>query len=191
MRIIAGKYKRTPLKTLEGEEITRPTRDMVKEALFSSIDIYSDTKVLDLFSGSGAIGLEALSRGAEDAVFNDINRDAVRIIKENLKKLNENRTVYNMDYAGCLNTLKGRQFDYIYCDPPYAFDRYDDIFEKVSENDVLSHDGIMIMEVRKDTDLKDRYQDLSKYKEKRYGISKLLYYRKETNNDQSDLSGNL
>ena len=91
MRIIAGKYKRTPLKTLEGEDITRPTRDMVKEALFSSIMIYSDTTLLDLFSGSGAIGLEALSRGAKDVTFNDVNKDAVRIIKENLKKVREER----------------------------------------------------------------------------------------------------
>ena len=83
MRIIAGKYKRTPILTLEGEDITRPTRDMVKEALFSTINIYSDTSFLDLFSGSGSIGLEALSRGAEKVVFNDCNEKAVKIIHKN------------------------------------------------------------------------------------------------------------
>ena len=127
MRIIAGKYKRTPLKTLEGEDITRPTRDMVKEALFSSIMIYSDTTLLDLFSGSGAIGLEALSRGAKDVTFNDVNKDAVRIIKENLKKVREEREVLNLDYKLCLAKMEGRHFDYIYVDPPYAFKEYENI----------------------------------------------------------------
>ena len=91
MRVIAGKYKRTPIKTLEGEDITRPTRDMVKEALFSSIQINNETRFLDLFSGSGSIGLEALSRDAKEVVFNDINKDAVKIINTNLEKVNENR----------------------------------------------------------------------------------------------------
>ena len=151
MRIIAGKYKRTPLKTLEGEDITRPTRDMVKEALFSSIMIYSDTTLLDLFSGSGAIGLEALSRGAKDVTFNDVNKDAVRIIKENLKKVREEREVLNLDYKLCLAKMEGRHFDYIYVDPPYAFKEYENIFSCVDEHDVLNEDGIIIVEVRKDT----------------------------------------
>ncbi len=180
MRIIAGKYKRTPLKTLEGEEITRPTRDMVKEALFSSIFIYSDTTLLDLFSGSGAIGLEALSRGAEEVVFNDINRQAVDIIRENLKKVHEERTVLQSDYEDCLKKMKGRHFDYIFCDPPYAFKDYDRIFALAEEYDVLGDEGIVIIEAEKNTQLEESYGSMHIYKEKRYGISKLLYYRKET-----------
>ena len=179
MRIIAGKYKRTPLKTLPGEEITRPTRDMVKEALFSSIAIYGDTKILDLFSGTGAIGLEALSRGAADAVFNDLNRDAVRIIRENLEKVKENRTVLNLSYERCLEKMKDGGFDYIYCDPPYAFRDFDRLFSLVLQNNVLKDDGILIFEVRKDTVLEEHYGPLAMYKEKKYGINKLLYYRKE------------
>ncbi len=179
MRIIAGKYKRTPLATLEGEDITRPTRDMVKEALFSSITIYSDTVFLDLFSGSGAIGLEALSRGAKDAVFNDVNARATEIIRQNLKKVKEDRLVYQLNYQECLKRCKGKKFDYIYCDPPYAFGEYEQIFHDVKEYDLLPADGMIIFEVRKDTDLNERYEDLYKYKEKRYGINKLLYYRKE------------
>ena len=105
MRIIAGKYKRTPILTLEGDDITRPTRDMVKEALFSTISVDEDTAFLDLFSGSGSIGLEALSRGAKTVVFNDRNRDAVKIIKANLKKVREEREVYNLDYSDCLSEL--------------------------------------------------------------------------------------
>lgn len=177
MRIIAGKYKKTPIKTLEGDDITRPTRDMVKEALFSSIEIYSDTMFLDLFSGTGSIGLEALSRGCEDVVFNDANRSAVKIIKENLAKVKEDRTVFNLDYQDCLAKLEGRKFDYIYCDPPYNFLSYEEIFFYIDKYKLLNKKGIMIMEVRKDTDLKESYLNMSLYKEKRYGINKLYYYR--------------
>lgn len=179
MRVIAGKYKKTPIKTLEGEDITRPTRDMVKEALFSSIKIYSDTEFLDLFSGSGSIGLEALSRGSNDVVFNDINKYAYQIIKTNLQKVNEDRLVYNLDYQECLAKLEGRKFDYIYCDPPYNYKAYEDLFFYVNKYNVLNKKGIIIIEVRKDTNLNDEYLDIKLFKEKRYGITKLLYYRKE------------
>lgn len=179
MRIIAGKYKKTPIKTLEGSDVTRPTRDMVKEALFSSITIYNDTKFLDLFSGSGSIGLEALSRQASDVVFNDINKDAVKIIQENLNKVHENRRVFNLDYQQCLLKLQGEKFDYIYCDPPYKFLDYEGLFLYVNKYSLLNKKGIMILEVRKDTDLQDSYLDINLFKEKRYGINKLLYYRKE------------
>lgn len=181
MRVIAGKYKRTPIKTLQGEDITRPTKDMVKEALFSSIEIYSDTTFLDLFSGTGAIGIEALSRGAKDVVFNDINKQAFGIIKDNLKKINEDRTIFNLDYQECLKKLEGYKFDYIYCDPPYSFKAYEEIFYYVNKESLLNKKGIIIMEVRKDTDLNETYLNMRLYKEKRYGINKLYYYRLENN----------
>ena len=178
MRVIAGKYKKTPILTLDGEDITRPTRDMVKEALFSSITIYSDTSFLDLFAGSGSIGLEALSRGAEKVVFNDINKDAVKIIRKNLSKVNEERDVYNLDYQECLKKLENEEFDYIYIDPPYKFMDYEDIFYYVGKYNVLKKAGIMIFEVEKKTELNDEYLDFLKFKERRYGINKLLYYRR-------------
>lgn len=179
MRVIAGKYKRTPINTLEGEDITRPTKDMVKEALFSSIEIFSDTKFLDLFSGSGAIGLEALSRGAEDVIFNDINAKAIKIIRSNLEKVKEERVVLNLDYQECLKRLEGEKFNYIYCDPPYNFTAYEEIFFYVNKYSLLDKKGIIIMEVNKDTNLEDEYLGIKQYKEKKYGICKLLYYRKE------------
>ncbi|MBQ6560165.1 MAG: 16S rRNA (guanine(966)-N(2))-methyltransferase RsmD [Erysipelotrichaceae bacterium] len=178
MRIVAGKYKKTNLKTLEGDEITRPTRDMVREALFSSITVHNETLFLDLFAGSGAIGIEALSRGAKDVMFNDHNKEAVRIIKENLAKVREERRVLNLDYADCLKKLKNSGFDYIYVDPPYAFAEYGKVFELVREYNVLNKKGIMIIEVRKDTQLPET-PGYSCFKERRYGINKLLYYRKE------------
>ena len=179
MRIIAGKYKRTPILTLEGEDITRPTRDMVKEALFSTINIYSDTSFLDLFSGSGSIGLEALSRGAEKVVFNDCNEKAVKIIHKNLDKIHESASVFNLDYQECLKQLEGTGFDYIFLDPPYDFLAYDEIFYYINKYNVLNDGGIIILEVRKDTNLKEQYLDLKQYKEKKYGITKLLYYKRE------------
>ncbi|MDO4197891.1 MAG: 16S rRNA (guanine(966)-N(2))-methyltransferase RsmD [Erysipelotrichaceae bacterium] len=178
MRVIAGKYKRTPLNTLEGEDVTRPTRDMVKEALFSTITVYSDTKFLDLFAGSGAIGIEALSRGAEDAVFNDINKDAVKIIEGNLSKLNENRMVLNLPYEECIKRLKGYRFDYIYIDPPYIFNEHEKLFSLIEEYDLLNDDGIAIAEVNKSTVLNEEYNKVKLYKEKKYGINKLYYYKK-------------
>lgn len=179
MRVIAGKYKRTPIRALEGEDITRPTRDMVKEALFSSIDIYSDTSFLDLFSGTGAIGIEALSRGAETVVFNDLNKKACAIIKANLEKVKEDREVYNLDYQECLKKMEKRGFDYIFVDPPYRFGAYDELFYYVTTYDVMDKKGIIVVEASKETMLNDDYLSFHKYKERKYGISKLIYYRKE------------
>jgi len=177
LRVIAGKYKRSTLNTLEGEDITRPTRDMVKEALFSSISLYEEDYFLDLFSGSGAIGIEAISRGCNNVYFNDLNKEAYKIIKGNLAKFKEDKIVYNLDYKDCLNKLKGIKFDYIYIDPPYKFNEYELIFEMVKQNELLNSKGIMIVEVKKDTDLNKEYCDIKLYKEKRYGINKLLYYK--------------
>ncbi|MBR2578032.1 MAG: 16S rRNA (guanine(966)-N(2))-methyltransferase RsmD [Erysipelotrichaceae bacterium] len=182
MRIIAGKYKRTPLKTLDSLD-TRPTKDMVKEALFSSVSITEGDSFLDLFAGSGAIGIEAISRGASKVVFNDANKEACRIIKENLDKINEKARIYDLDYEECLFKVNEFPFDYIYLDPPYAFKEYDKLFELIGRYHVLAKKGIIITEVRKDVDLKDHYLDMYLYKERRYGISKLLYYRRRTTDE--------
>ena len=179
MRVIAGKYKRTPINTLQGSDITRPTKDMVKEAVFSSIQIDEDTKFLDLFSGTGAIGIEALSRGAKDVVFNDLNKQAYNIIKQNLNKVKEDRRLFNLDYQKCLEKLAGEKFDYIYCDPPYNFKDYEGIFYLVNKFELLNKKGIIIVEVRKDTDLANSYLGINMFKEKRYGINKILYFRRE------------
>ena len=181
MRVIAGKYRRTPLKTLEGTDITRPTRDMVKEALFSTIGFVEDKTFLDLFAGSGAIGIEALSRGARDVVFNDSNPKAVSIIKENLQKVKEERSVLNLDCRDCLRALKGRQFDFVYCDPPYAFDQQEQLFALLHEYDLLKEKAVVICEVEKNRELAEEMSDMFLYKERKYGINKLMYYQKKEN----------
>lgn len=178
MRVVAGKYKRTLLNTLEGDA-TRPTKDMVREALFDSIYICEGDSFLDLFSGSGAIGIEALSRGADYVVFNDINKEAIEVIESNLKKINENKLVLNFDYKECLNHLRNKQFSYIYIDPPYSFKEYETVLELISQNNVLKNEGIILVELRKDVNLNDEYNSIIKFKEKKYGITKLLYYRKK------------
>lgn len=176
MRVVAGKYKRSTLLTLDSLA-TRPTKDMVKEALFSSIYV-EDSLFLDLFSGSGSIGIEALSRGARDVVFNDLSMDAVKVIKTNLSKFKEDRRVYNLDYLSCLNRLEDK-FDYIFVDPPYAFEEYERIFETIDSLNLYSNNCRIIVEVKKEKELADELFSFEKYKEKKYGISKLLYYRRK------------
>ena len=178
MRVVAGKYKRTKLDSPDSLK-TRPTKDMVKEALFSSIYIESDSNFLDLFAGSGAIGIEAISRGAKKVVFNDNNFEACKIIKQNLAKIKEDGDVYNLDYKECLKRLDKSKFDFIYIDPPYVFDEYRNVFKLLLEYELLSDKAIIIVEVKKDVNLDENIFDFSKYKEKKYGISKLLYYRRD------------
>lgn len=178
MRIVSGKYKRTPLNTLEGD-LTRPTKDMVKEALFDSLQVKKGDSFLDLFSGSGAIGIEAISRDASPVVFNDNNKDAVKIIESNLDKINEHARVLNLDYKECLQKLRNNQFDYIFVDPPYIFDEYLNILELVNSNNVLNNLGIIVFEVKKTVDLPQDYLTFKQTKVKKYGLSKLIYYKKE------------
>lgn len=123
MRVIAGKARRLPLKTVPGQE-TRPTTDRIKETLFNILQPeLADCRFLDLFSGSGAIGIEALSRGAESAVFVEKNPKACACIRQNLSftKLEKDGTLLNMDVLQALRSLEGgAPFDCIFMDPPYS-----------------------------------------------------------------------
>lgn len=175
MRVIAGKYKRTILNTLEGND-TRPTKDMVKEALFSSIDIDETATFLDLFAGSGAIGIEAISRGSKRVIMNDINPKAVAIIKTNLAKIKERAIVYNLDWEACLSKLEGNQFDFIFLDPPYAFNEYTKLFDALVKFNILKKDAIIIWEVRKGTTIEE-HPNFRCIKEKNYGITQVSYYK--------------
>lgn len=170
MRIVAGKYKRKSLITLESND-TRPTKDMVKEAIFDTIQISDTDTFLDLFAGSGAIGIEAISRGANKVVFNDLNPKATEIIKENLNSIKELATVYNEDAFSLLNKLKD-SFDYIFIDPPYSFNRYDELIDLIKENKLLKEKGTLIIELNKDTVINHPV-----FKEKKYGIAKVLYIK--------------
>ena len=182
MRIISGKAKGTKLYTLDGLE-TRPTLDRVKESLFNIIQgRIEDALILDLFSGSGAIGLEFLSRGARKAYLCDKSKDAVDIIRKNVQKthMEENAEILNMDYKKALDKVKSEKFDIVYLDPPYKTDFIKESIEIILENNCLNKDGIIILE----TDEKDRVKkeinknELSIIDERKYGRANLMFLEK-------------
>ncbi len=148
MRIISGKARGTKLYTLEGIA-TRPTLDRVKESLFNIIqnDI-EDSTVLDLFSGSGAIGLEFLSRGAKRAVLCDNSKDAIKIIKQNVQKTHfeEIAEIYNIEFTKLIERLQNQKFDIIYIDPPYATDFIKISIEKIIEYKLVNENTKIIVE---------------------------------------------
>ena len=156
MRIISGKARGTKLFTLEGEN-TRPTLDRVKEPLFSIImNEIADAKVLDLFAGSGALALEALSRGAEHAVLCDSSRDAIKVINNNLAKtkLNTYAEIINEDFRKCLKKLQGRKFNLIFLDPPYETENIEIAISQILELDLLAEDGLIIAETDREEIIK-------------------------------------
>ena len=148
MRVISGSARGTVLHSIE-DISTRPTLDRVKESLFNIIqnDI-EDNTVLDLFAGSGAIGIEFLSRRAKQVYFCDKSSKAVAMIEKNLEKtkLKEKAIVYNKDYIDCINTVKNIKFDIIFLDPPYKEEFALDAIEKISNLQLLKDDGIIIIE---------------------------------------------
>lgn len=153
MRVIAGSAKRIQLKTVEGLD-TRPTTDRIKETLFNMISEYlADSTFLDLFSGSGAIGIEALSRGALKACFVEQSKSAMNCIRENLKntKLDAYAELYETDVISALKRMKGKKFDYVFMDPPYDMLLEKKVLEYLASADLLSEDALIIVEASIDT----------------------------------------
>ena len=156
MRVIAGSARRLLLKAPDGMD-TRPTADRVKESLFNMLnpDLYG-CAFLDLFSGSGAIGIEALSRGAQRAVLVDASMECAGIIKQNLEvtKLGENAEIINEDVYAAIERLgrRGDQFDIIFMDPPYAAGHYVPVMEAIKKADILAAEGYIVAESAKGVD---------------------------------------
>ena len=183
MRIISGEARGTKLETLEGLD-TRPTLDRVKEALFSIIqNEICEAKILDLFSGSGALGLESLSRGAEIAYLCDSSKKAIEIIKQNVKKTHfEDRVrIINKDYKKCLEEVKDTQFDIVFLDPPYRTNYGIDAAKFITQNNMLTNDGIIIFETDKN---KEEYLNvLEKYASiknlRKYGRVTLVFLNRK------------
>ena len=183
MRVIAGTAKRLQLKTVEGMD-TRPTTDRIKETLFNMISEYlADSNFLDLFSGSGAIGIEALSRGAAHASFVEQSKHAMSCIRENLAytRLVERAELYETDVLNALSRLEGRNvFDYIFMDPPYDQLLEKKVLEYLSGSNLLSKDGLIIVEASLNTDFS--YVDKLGFKiikEKIYKTNKHVFIEKE------------
>lgn len=180
MRIIAGKHRSRKLNTLEGDN-TRPTSDRIKEAVFSSLGrIVNEGKVLDLFGGSGNIGLEALSRGMDFAYFCEQNKRAVAIIEENVSLLNEQNKceIYSGDYKEALEKWKDLKFNLIYMDPPYRLKVIEECLRFIDKHEMLHVYGCIVVESLKEDVFPDKVGSLMKYKEKTYGITRITYYEK-------------
>lgn len=177
MRVIAGEYKGRRLQTPADYSI-RPTTDKVKEALFSILtnDIYG-RRVLDLFSGTGNLGIEALSRGASECVFGDSSRESIRLIRENLAHCGaeEKARVMPGDFRRVLSGLDGA-FDVILLDPPYGKGMMEPCFELIREKELLADGGLIVAEHRKEESFPDEFCGFRKVKERKYGIVMLSIY---------------
>lgn len=179
MRVIAGTAKRITLETVEGLD-TRPTTDRIKETLFNIIGTHMwDATFLDLFSGSGAIGIEALSRGAKRTVFVESNIKAVACIKTNLTKtkLEAGSEVIRDDVVTALYQLKGKEtFDYIFMDPPYNGEIERDVLLAIAQTDILSVEGLIVVEASIHTDFSYiESMGYSLIKEKKYKTNKHIF----------------
>lgn len=179
MRVITGKARGVQLKTPDGQ-LTRPTTDRVKEALFSIIQFeIPGAAVLDLFGGTGQLGIEALSRGAKSAVFVDAREDACKLIRENLKrtKLEQDGRVVRADYLEYLNRCR-ESFDIILLDPPYAEVFLENSLKRITEIDILQSGGIIITERPLGKELPWEFEGFTRSRDYKYGSTLLTIYRK-------------
>ena len=181
MRVVSGNLRGMKLNTIDGDS-TRPTRDVVKEALFSIIQSYVPGAIfLDLFAGSGAIGIEALSRGAKEAIFIDLNPKCTAVIRENVAKgkVEDSSRIYNTDYKIALKKLQNSKIDIIYVDPPYNKSMGIDAIERISEYDILADEGIIIIETDTNEEVPGFIGNYEKFNYKRYGRNILSLYRRK------------
>lgn len=180
MRVITGSARGRKLKELEGYE-TRPTTDRVKEGVFNIIQFdIQGRKVLDLFAGTGQLGIEALSRGAASAVFIDQRRDAVDLIRQNLKitELEHNARVVCGDAFAFLASAK-EKFDLIFVDPPYAANLWENALNAISQFDILSNHGIIVCESPVNQDLPPVQPPYFMRRTYRYGKIKITTFFRE------------
>ena len=179
MRVITGKARGVVLKTPNGMA-TRPTADRVKEALFNIIQFDVPTaRVLDLFGGTGQLGIEALSREAKSAVFVDEREDACRLIKENLKrtKLEQFARVIRSDYMAYLKTCRDK-FDIIILDPPYAEVFLENSLKMITEIDILQSGGIIVTERPVGKELPWNFEGFERSRDYKYVNTLITIYRK-------------
>ena len=183
MRIISGKARGTKLYTLEGKT-TRPTLDRVKESLFNIIQPQiAESIFLDLFAGSGAIGLEAASRGVKKAILCEKERNAVNIIKKNIEKthLEENTTLYALPFEKVVKEKLEEKANIVYIDPPYKTDLAKKAIELLLEHNKLEQDAILIIETDEEERIKKEIQNL-KIKiidQRKYGRAHLIFIQKQ------------
>lgn len=183
MRVISGLAKGRPLKAVPGNT-TRPTTDKVKEALFSIIGPYFDgERALDLFAGTGGLGIEALSRGAAHAVFVDTNPRSVEVVRRNLDaaKLADRAEVYRNDARKAIKALerKGSPFDLIFLDPPYAVTDCDELLREMAERGLTAGGAVAVVEHASEVGYPERFGGYSRVRHATYGETALSVYRYE------------
>ena len=184
MRIIGGKFKSRVLAEFKGDAV-RPTADRTKEALFNILG-YSvrGARALDLFAGSGALGLECLSRGAQEVVFNDLSKDSVALLKKNLASLKLSIggevKVYAQDALTCLSLLTGK-FDLIFIDPPYRLEVGVEALKKIAKLNLLAGDGVIVFE--RDKPLDEQIEGLQVIDERKYGKAYLTFLKNGRESD--------
>ena len=179
MRVISGKARGVNLKTPAGTA-TRPTADRVKEAVFSIIQFdLPGATVLDLFGGTGQLGIEALSRGAKNAVFVDERDDACKLIRENLKrtKLEEEGRIIRSDYSAFLKSTS-QKFDIIFLDPPYAEVFLENSLNLITQIDILQSGGIIVTERPVEKELLLDFTGYNRSKDYKYGNTLITLFRK-------------
>ena len=181
MRVITGRSRGVILKTPEGD-LTRPTTDRVKEALFSIVQFeLPGAAVLDLFGGTGQLGIEAISRGAQSAVFVDAREDACKLIRENLRrtKFEKEGKVVRADYMDYLKRCK-EKFSLILLDPPYSEVFLENSLKMITEIDILKSGGIIVAERPAGKELPWDFPGYTRSKDYKYGKILLTLYRKDS-----------
>ena len=181
MRIVGGKYRHRLISFPDDMAHTRPTKDRIREAVFSALGDINGYRVLDLYAGSGAMGIEALSRGAKHATFVDVSALAIKTIKDNITSLKIDPSEYEIIKNKDLVTIESfkqnnRQFDLVILDPPYELGEYEKIVELLYNNSLLSDNAIIVMEANRQITLEN--VDYQKNKEYHYGeITVYIYWR--------------
>lgn len=182
MRVVAGERKGMPLKAIAGTT-TRPTTDKVKESIFNMIGPFFDGGIaLDLFAGSGGLGIEALSRGCEKGIFVEKDSKAFQILQENIKKCRyeEQTELYRTDAIRAVKGLLKRdiQIDYLFVDPPYRKVEYYQLVNSLVDGGKLTDQAIIVCEHATEIDLPKSYGDYTLKKEETYGSSIISIYMK-------------
>ena len=178
MRVIAGEFRSRILKEVESDK-TRETKDRVKESVFNSLVPYLvDANVLDLFAGSGALGIEALSRGSKHATFVDLSLDAYNVIKHNIDnlELKKQSLIFNRNYNTHLYKTE-EKYDVILLDPPYDLVVLDDCIKMIQESRLLTKNGIIVCLYSKNSSLKEDSNGIIEYKQKKIGVTKVSFMK--------------
>ena len=183
MRVISGKVRGLKLDTPKNLDV-RPTTDRVKESLFNIINPYiRESNILDLFAGTGSLGIECLSRGAKNCVFVDKSKESIGIVKSNIKKarVENESTILNIDFKDAVKRLsvQKQKFDVIFMDPPYYENMFIDCLKSIDELNLLKEDGLVVVEHDTNDLFDDNIGRLYKSREKKYGNTTITFYKLE------------